>query len=164
MWLVTFEEKRVLAVGSYAEDLAVVAGGDVKVPRFVEGQRPDVFRLGIEKDGGLPRTLIVGGGTGVSPVRFACRRRRRTSALFYFINLAIGIRRRIEDAVLGHCQRLHLKLLRLKDGDGLSAGADAINARRRSGGCEDFTLRADCSGPNGARRSARDQLESGCQL
>src|SRR5690349_21583556 len=95
MRFVALEENGMLAVGSYAENFTMVSGGDIKIAGIVESKRPDVFGLRIEKDGRLP-------GFSTSGVWFEP------------VNLAVGIGRRIESAVLGYHQRLHLKLLRLK--------------------------------------------------
>ena len=139
---VALEENRMLAVGSYAEDFAVVSGGDIKIAGVVESKRPDVFGLGIEKDGGLPR--------------FSTR-----GVWFEPVNLAVGIGGGIENSVLGHHQRLYLKLLRLKYRDRLSSRGDAINASGRSGGGEYFVSRAGGHSPDRARRCAGSELESG---
>ena len=70
--LVTLEEKRVLPVGSHTKYFSVITGRDVEIAGVIESEGPNVFGLGIEKDGGLPVAAIDGGGTGVSPVLFAC--------------------------------------------------------------------------------------------
>src|ERR1019366_5195659 len=50
--LIALEEQRAVAVAVHAEDLAAIARADVQLPLAVEGQRPDVFRLGIEENAG----------------------------------------------------------------------------------------------------------------
>ena len=124
-----------LSIWRDAKNLPVVPGRNIKIAAVIDRKAPNIFRARIKEDRRFPVTvglvtvsfwlliplcrviiLFIVGATGVSPVLQAC-----SLAGFELIDLAIGIRGRIYRPIFPDGQRLDLKLLRLKNGDRLTA-------------------------------------------
>src|SRR5580692_21776 len=83
-----------------------------------------------------------------------------------FVNFSIGIRGRVDGSAFIHDQRLHLKLLRLKNHRRFAIRCNSIDSRRRTCGRVEIALairrdRPDISGwRRGQRRESRSQFQT----
>ena len=107
--LVAGEKDRVLPFGGDPKDLAVIAGGDVKIAGIIEGEVPNILGRRIEID----RRIPCGGGRSL-----ACRRifaRPHPRRRFDLVHLAVRIGGGIEPTVFVDDQSLYLQFLGLEN-------------------------------------------------
>src|ERR1700685_1184331 len=153
-----------LALRRDPENLSVIPRSHVEVAAFVEDEVPDIFGAGLEIDGCTPEGI---GGRLVCGFLIFTRRggTRRGWMISDFVNLAVGIRGRVDDSALIHGQRLHLKLLRLEDHSRFAVGSNSINARGRTCGSIKISPAIRRNRPDisrwrrGERRESRSQFQ-----